>query len=114
MKLTLTDELKKEIFEEVRQFLAEELETDPGNITEHTNIIDDLGGDSILFIELIEELKEKYQIDLEVRTIGQYMLKNPVFTLGETVNAIFEIIEKGEDLIENFEEQEEKVEEHAA
>jgi acyl carrier protein len=111
MHLILTDEQKKEIFQEVRQFLADELETDIEEITEETNIIDDLGGDSILFIEMIEELKEKYQINLEVRTIGQYMLKNPVYTLGETVKAIFEIIEKGETLIEN---DEERIEEKTA
>lgn len=100
MKRSLTDEEKKQIFEDVRQFLADELEVDIEKITIDTNIIDDLGGDSILFLEMIEEFKKKYEIDLEVRTIGQYMLKNPVYTLGDTLRAIFEIIEKGEELIE--------------
>lgn len=98
----LTDEEKKRIFEEVRQFLADELEVDIEKITEDTNIIDDLGGDSILFLEMIEEFKGKYGIELEVRTIGQYMIKNPVYTLRETLHAIFEIIEKGEDLIKEL------------
>ena len=100
MKRQLTEEEKGEIFEEIRQFLAEEFEIDPSEITNETNIIDDLGGDSILFMEMIEEFKEKYGIDLEVRTIGMYMLKNPIYTVGETLNAVYEIIEKGEDLIE--------------
>lgn len=100
MKRILTDEEKKQIFEEVRQFLSDELEVDIEKITEDTNIIDDLGGDSILFLEMIEEFKGKYGIDLEVRTIGQYMIKNPVYTVGETLRAVFELIEKGEDLIE--------------
>ena len=52
---------------------------------------------------MIEEFKEKYGINLEVRTIGQYMLKNPVYTVGETLNAVFEIIEKGEELIKEME-----------
>jgi hypothetical protein len=51
---------------------------------------------------MIEEFKEKYGISLEVRTIGQYMLKNPVYTVGETVNAVIEIIEKGEALIDDI------------
>jgi acyl carrier protein len=100
MKRQLTEEEKGQIFEEIRQFLAEEFEIDPSEITDETNIIDDLGGDSILFMEMIEEFKEKYGIDLEVRTIGMYMLKNPIYTVGETLNAVYEIIEKGEDLIE--------------
>ena len=102
MKRKLTDEEKKDLFEEVRQFLADEFEIDVSEITEDTHIIDDLGGDSILFLEMIEEFKGKYEIDLEVRIIGQYMLKNPVYTVGETLNAIFDIIEKGEDLIEEI------------
>jgi acyl carrier protein len=99
MKRSLTEDQKKQIFEDVRQFLADELEVDIEKITEDTNIIDDLGGDSLLFLEMIEEFKKKYEINLEVRTIGQYMLKNPVYTLGDTLKAIFEIIEKGEELI---------------
>ncbi len=102
MNRKLTDENKKEILDEVREFLADEFEIDVEEITEETNIIDDLGGDSILFLEMIEELKEKYGIELEVRTIGQYMLKNPVYTVGETLNAVYEIIEKGEDLIDEI------------
>ncbi|MDY7034973.1 MAG: acyl carrier protein [Thermodesulfobacteriota bacterium] len=102
MKRRLTDEEKKDLFEEVRQFLADEFEMDVSEITEETNIIDDLGGDSILFLEMIEEFKGKYEIDLEVRIIGQYMLKHPVYTVGETLNAVFDIIEKGEDLIEEI------------
>ena len=100
MKRQLTEDEKKIISEEIRQFLAEEFEIDPSEITDKTNIVDDLGGDSILFMEMIEEFKEKYDIDLEIRTIGMYMLKNPIYTVGETLNAVYEIIEKGEDLIE--------------
>lgn len=104
MKITLTDEDKKKIFEEVRQFLADELEVDVEKITENTNIIEDLGGDSILFLEMIEEFKAKYGINLEVRIIGQYMLKHPVYTVGETLNAMYNIIERGEELIKELEE----------
>jgi acyl carrier protein len=109
MKRILTDEEKKKISDEIRLFLAEEFEIDPVEITDDTNIVDDLGGDSILFMEMIEEFKEKYEIDLEVRTIGLYMLKNPVYTVAETLNAVYEIVEKGEDLIEEIEEGESAV-----
>ena len=109
MKRILTDEEKKIISEEIRQFLAEEFEIDSSEIDNDTNIVDDLGGDSILFMEMIEDFKEKYEIDLEVRTIGLYMLKNPVYTVAETLNAVYEIVEKGEDLIEEIDEGESTV-----
>ena len=104
-KRTLTDEEKDGLYNEIREFLADEFEVGVDEITKDTNIIEDLGGDSILFLEMIEELKEKYGVDLEVRTIGQYMLKNPIYTVGETLNTIFEIIEKGEDILEELEEE---------
>lgn len=109
MKKQLTQAEKNAISQEIKEFLAEEFEIDPGEITDDTNIFDDLGGDSILFMEMIEEFKEKYDIDLEIRTIGMYMLKNPVYTVGETLGAVFEIIEKGEDLIEELNEGESAV-----
>lgn len=105
-KRTLTDEEKDGLYNEIREFLADEFEVEVDEITKDTNIIEDLGGDSILFLEMIEELKKKYGIDLEVRIIGQYMLKNPIYTVGETLNTIFEIIEKGEDILEKLEEEE--------
>ena len=110
MKRKLTDAEKKQIYEEVREFLAEEFEMDKEEITEDTRVIDDLGGDSILFLEMIEELKEKYEIDLEVRTIGQYMLKNPIYTVGETMKVVYDIIEKGDELLEGLEEGDKVVE----
>jgi acyl carrier protein len=108
MKRKLTEEEKRQVLEDVRRFLADEFDMSPEEITEDTNIIDDLGGDSILFLEMIEEFKAKYGIELEVRTIGQYMLKNPVYTVGDTLNTVFEIIEKGEDLIRELEFEEPK------
>lgn len=99
MARTLNEDDRQRIFEEIREYLADELEIDQEEITRDTNIIDDLGGDSIIFLEMIEEFKEKYDINIEVRAIGQYMLKNPVYTVGETVNAIFDIIEKGDELL---------------
>lgn len=110
MKMTLTDEDKRKIFEEVRQYLADELEVEKEKITENTNIIEDLGGDSILFLEMIEEFKARYGISLEVRIIGQYMLKHPVYTVGETLNAMYDIIQRGEELIKELEKEEVLVE----
>ena len=100
MKRVLTDSEKKEIYNDIRQYLADELEVDIDKIQDDTNIIDDLGADSILFLEMFEEFKSKLQIDLEVRTIGQYLLNHPVYTFKEIINAIYLFIEKGEELIE--------------
>ena len=105
MKRALTDKEKDQIYNEIIEFLADELEIEVEEITKDSNIIEDLGGDSIIFLEMIEELKQKYGIELEVRTIGQYLLKNPIYTVGEMLNTVYEIIEKGEEILEELKEE---------
>lgn len=65
------------MFETVRKVLAEQLEVDPGLITPETDIIGDLGADSLDLVELVMSLEEHYDIVLtddktaNVRTVGQ-------------------------------------------
>ena len=65
------------MFETVRKVLAEQLEVDPAMITMETDIIDDLGADSLGLVELVMSLEEHYDIVLtddktaNVRTVGQ-------------------------------------------
>ncbi|MEW5804001.1 MAG: acyl carrier protein [bacterium] len=99
MQKILTDEEKKIIYEEVREILSDELGVDLDKIDPDTKIIDDLGGDSLIYLELIEEFKKKYGFNLEVRVIGQYILAHPVYTVEETAKAIYDIIERGEELV---------------
>jgi len=65
------------LFETVRKVLAEQLEVDPAMITMETDIIEDLGADSLDLVELVMSLEEHYDIVLtddktaNVRTVGQ-------------------------------------------
>ena len=65
------------MFETVRKVLAEQLEADESIITPETDIIDDLGADSLDLVELVMSLEEHYDIVLtddktaNVRTVGQ-------------------------------------------
>ncbi len=65
------------MFETVRKVLAEQLEVDESIITPETDIIDDLGADSLDLVELVMSLEEHYDIVLtddktaNVRTAGQ-------------------------------------------
>ncbi|HIT29288.1 MAG TPA: acyl carrier protein [Candidatus Scatomorpha stercoravium] len=65
------------MFETVKKVLAEQLEVDPALITPDTDIMDDLGADSLDLVELVMSLEERYDIVLtddktaSVRTVGQ-------------------------------------------
>jgi acyl carrier protein len=49
---------REEIFEIVRDRLADILEIDPATITEGQSFVDDLDADSLALIELVEALEE--------------------------------------------------------
>ncbi|MDR2420489.1 MAG: acyl carrier protein [Oscillospiraceae bacterium] len=50
------------VLDKIRQALAAQFERDSAEITEQTNIVDDLGADSLDLVELISELENEYGI----------------------------------------------------
>ncbi|HRW62653.1 MAG TPA: hypothetical protein P5132_04160, partial [Bacteroidales bacterium] len=60
---------------------------------EESNIITDLDGDSLMFLELIEIFKKKYNLNIELKTIGKYAVKHPVKTIKELIDMQLLIIE---------------------
>ncbi len=50
------------MFEKIRTLLARQLEIDESEITMDTNIIEDLGADSLDVVELIMSMEEEYGI----------------------------------------------------
>lgn len=72
------------IFEQIRDVLAKQFEIDPETITMETNLIDDIGADSLDVVELIMSLEDNYGISISdeeaaelytVRRIVEYLEK---------------------------------------
>ena len=84
--IEITESIRKEVKEIVCQFFAEECEVDISKINDETNIISDLEGDSLMFLELIEIFKKKYNLNIELKTVGKYVLKHPVETIGQLID----------------------------
>ena len=38
-------------------------------------------------------------MNVEVRVIGQYFQKHPIYTVGETAQAVYDIVERGDSLL---------------
>ena len=53
------------VLEKIRSLLAEQLDYDIDQITADTNIIDDLGADSLDVVELMMDVEEEYGINAE-------------------------------------------------
>ena len=72
------------IYENLKEALAKQFEVDADSITMDTNLIDDLGADSLDVVELIMELEDSYSISISdeaaaelytVRRIVEYLEK---------------------------------------
>ncbi len=65
---------KDEIFETVKNITVEQLDVDVSKITLDTKIKDDLDADSLDIFEIMNELEDKFDIELDtddsVETIG--------------------------------------------
>ena len=72
------------IFENVRDALAQQFEVDPDSITMDTNLIDDLGADSLDVDELIMSLEDMFGISIPDEDAAQLY----------TVSRIVEYLEK--------------------
>lgn len=51
-------------FEKVRDALAAQFELDPETITPETNLIDDLGADSLDVVELIMNIEDEFGVSI--------------------------------------------------
>ena len=65
------------IFEKIRDALATQFEVDPEKITRDTDVMNDLGADSLDLVELIMTLEDEYGVSVtdesvyEHKTVGE-------------------------------------------
>ncbi len=75
---------KDEVFDLVRDHLAEELEIDPGGISEGTRFKQDLDADSLDLYELVMELEDNYGISVSEEQAAR------IETVGDAVAFVVE------------------------
>ena len=68
------------IFEQVRDALAQQFEVEPDSSTMDTNLIDDLGADSLDGVELIMSLEDSFGISISDEDAAQ------LYTVGKIVD----------------------------
>ena len=99
----LTDAEKQQVYEDIRSFLSDELDIPLDDIKPDSKILDDLKGDSMIYLELVEMFKKKFDVNLEIRVIGLYFQRHPVYTVKEVAGAVCDIVERGDELIKQVE-----------
>jgi acyl carrier protein len=82
---------RAEVFELIQAHLADELELDPGRVTESTHFRNDLDADSLDLYTLVQELEDTYGVTMSdeqaarIQTVGQavdFVLAHPAVGAG--------------------------------
>ncbi|NOZ00807.1 MAG: acyl carrier protein [Deltaproteobacteria bacterium] len=95
----MTPETENEIREMVIGFFADECDMEPDEITPDTNIIEDLEGDSLMFMALLEKIRRKYGIGIELKTLARHLMKKPANTIAQVVDLSVAMVRHGDDII---------------
>lgn len=81
---------RDEVFEIIRDRLADILEIDPSTISEGQSFVDDLDADSLALIELVEALEE----ELADRTVGFRIEDEDLADLKTVRDAVDYVVER--------------------
>jgi acyl carrier protein len=92
-----------EIASKIRTLLASLLEINESDIEAGTRL-DDLGADSLLYLELFEELKDEFKLDVDLHQLGKYSTRYPLSTVGELTELVCRYAEKGNEIFAELEE----------
>ncbi len=72
------------IIDRVKELVAEQLGVSPDKINENSNIVEDLGADSLDVIEMLMTLEEEYGITIPDDKIGSIKTVGQIIDLIET------------------------------
>ena len=73
------------IFEKIQEALATQFEISPDKITKDTDIINDLGADSLDLVELIMALEEEYGITISDESVYEHKTVGDITSFVETL-----------------------------
>ena len=95
--------LDRNAAEEIRgivyDYFSEECDRPKESIADTTNIIEELEGDSLMLLSLLEIIRKKYSLNVELKTLGRHLMKRPANTVGDIVNLTIAIVEHGDDIV---------------
>jgi len=82
----MIERYKDMVYERVKEALAAQFEIDPDKITRDTDVMSDLGADSLDLVELIMTLEDEYGISVTDESVYEHK------TVGEIADYIESLI----------------------
>jgi acyl carrier protein len=88
-----------DIRDTVYEYFSEECDIDKSRLTDDTNIIEELEGDSLMLLSLLEVFRKKYGLTIELKALGKHLMKKPANTIGEVIELTTRIVSHGDDIL---------------
>ncbi len=89
----------QEIRDLIYEYFSEECDVDKKDITDDTDIIEELEGDSLMLLALLEVVRKKYGLGIELKTLGNHLMKKPADTVGQVVELTMAVVKYGDDIV---------------
>lgn len=99
MSMPITQEMEEDIRNMVYDYFSEECDIEKQELRSSTNIIEELEGDSLMLLSLLELVRKKYDLTIELKTLGQHLMSKPADTIGQVVHLTKAIIQHGNNIV---------------
>ena len=90
---------RQEVRDIVFSFFADECDVDRSQLSDSTRIIEDLQGDSLMLLSLLERVRKQHGLSIELKTLGRHLMRKPVTTLGQVADLTVAIVKYGDNII---------------
>ena len=95
----MSSDKDQDVRELVYGYFAEECDVDPSEITDESHIIEELDGDSLMLLALLEKACKRYGITVELKAVGKHLMKKPANTIGDIINLTMSLVEHGDGIL---------------
>ena len=96
----VTADQEKDIRGLVYGFFAEECDVAVGDLSDDTNVMTDLEGDSLMLLALLERACKRYGISVPLKVLGKHLMKKPAEKIGEIVRLTTALVEHGDSIVD--------------
>ncbi len=91
---------EQEIRDLVYEFFSDECDVEVEELSDDTDIIETLEGDSLMLLALLEQVRRRYGISIELKTLGRHLMRKPADTVGQVVALTLAVVEHGDDILQ--------------
>jgi acyl carrier protein len=95
----IDQQTERDIRDLVYEYFASECDIDRSRLTDQTDIIEELEGDSLMLLSLLESVRKKYSLSVELNTLGRHHMRRPANTIGQIVELTLAIVRHGDDIV---------------